>query len=87
MVQLTVRGVKDELHTALKAEAARRGLSVNKVVLALLQEKVGLSNGFQSKQPVFDDLDHLAGTWTKEDAAEFQNQLTAQRNIDPEIWS
>ncbi len=87
MKQLTIRGVKDELHTALKVEAARRGLSVNKAVLALLQEKVGLSNGFQGKQPVFDDLDYLAGTWTEEEAAEFQNELTAQRSIDAEMWS
>jgi len=87
MKQLTVRGVKSDLHNALKAEAARRGMSVNRVVLALLREAVGLTNGSRQGNVVFDDLDHLAGTWTEEEASEFQSQLTAQRIIDGDLWS
>lgn len=31
------------------------------------------------------DLDHLAGTWTDEEAAEFDAALAEQRKIDPEL--
>jgi len=33
-----------------------------------------------------DDLDHLAGTWSDEEAAEFDAALAEQRKIDPELW-
>lgn len=32
------------------------------------------------------DLDHLAGTWSEEAAAEFDAALAEQRKIDPELW-
>jgi len=32
------------------------------------------------------DLDHLAGTWSDEEAAEFDAALAEQRKIDPELW-
>lgn len=31
------------------------------------------------------DLDHLAGTWSDEEAAEFDAALAEQRKIDPEL--
>jgi hypothetical protein len=33
-----------------------------------------------------DDLDHLAGTWSDEEAAEFDAALAEQRKIEPELW-
>lgn len=32
-----------------------------------------------------DDLDHLAGNWTDEEAAEFDAALAEQRKIEPEL--
>ena len=32
------------------------------------------------------DLDELAGTWSAEEAAEFDEALAAQRRIDPGVW-
>jgi len=32
------------------------------------------------------DLDHLAGTWTDEEAASFDAALAEQRRVDPELW-
>ena len=87
MKQLTVRGVKNDLHNALKAEAIRRGMSMNRIILLLLREAVGLTNGSRQGSAVFDDLDHLAGTWTEAEAAEFQRQLASQRVIDEDLWS
>jgi hypothetical protein len=33
-----------------------------------------------------DGLNHLAGTWTDEEAAEFDAALAEQRRIEPELW-
>ena len=85
MTQLTVRDVDRHLSEALKHEAETRGLSVNRLVLLLLRESVGLSP--RQRPPMFDDLDHLAGTWSSEEAAEFERHLVVQRRIDGELWN
>ncbi len=85
MTQLTVRDVDEHLGNALKREAEARGLSVNKLVLQLLRESVGLSP--QSRPAVYTDLDYLAGTWSDEEAADFERQLSQQRTLDSELWN
>lgn len=86
MKQLTVRGVNDDLHRALKKEADRRGTSMNRVVLALLKEAMGVPNGASHYQTLFDDLDHLAGTWSPKEAETFEEALSQQRTIDEKLW-
>lgn len=82
--QLTIRGVGSRLRAALEQEAARRGQSLNKTVVALLAERLGLSG---SAPPVeHSDLDELAGTWSKSDATRFDEALQAQRQVDPKLW-
>ena len=85
MTQLTVRDVDEHLGNELKREAEARGLSVNKLVLQLLRESVGLSP--QSRPAVNTDLDYLAGTWSDEDVADFEHRLAEQRALDAELWN
>jgi hypothetical protein len=41
----------------------------------------------KKKAPVlYHDLAHLAGSWTKEEAAAFDKLIAEQRTIDPELW-
>ncbi|MCZ6681134.1 MAG: toxin-antitoxin system HicB family antitoxin [Candidatus Poribacteria bacterium] len=86
MKQLTVRGVEDELHQLLQREAKRQGLSINRYVLSLLKQAVGLTEQKATQKQAFDDLDHLAGTWSREEADEFDTALKQQRQIDGELW-
>jgi hypothetical protein len=82
--QLTIRSIGSRLRTALEREAARRGQSLNKTVLALLAERLGVA---ESAAPVeYDDLDELAGTWSKSEATRFDQDLHAQRQVDPRLW-
>jgi plasmid stability protein len=81
---LTVRGLDGTLRSALEREAARRGKSLNKTVLALLAESLGLAHG--DRVALADDLDELAGTWSKSEAARFDESLRAQRQVDPKLW-
>ncbi len=82
--QITIRSVSGELRSALLKEAERRGQSLNKTVLALLSERLGLSHGGASI--VHDELDELAGTWSKSEADRFDEAVEAQRPIDPKLW-
>lgn len=66
-------------------EATTTGTSLNKIVIRLLLKATGLA-GPEREKPRFHDLDHLAGTWTREEAAEFDHVLAHQRRIDPELW-
>jgi hypothetical protein len=84
MTQLTVRDVDERLGEALKREADARGMSVNRLVLQLLRESLGLAPS--SELAAYTDLDHLAGTWSAEDAAEFERRLAGQRSIDESLW-
>ena len=82
--QLTLRSIGKDLRGALEREAARRGQSLNKTVLALLAERLGLIAS--SARPKHDDLDELAGTWSKSEAALFEEALRAQRQVDADLW-
>lgn len=82
--QLTIRQVSSSLRAALEREAARRGKSLNKTVLGLLAERLGLADS--SSRSEHDDLDELAGTWSKSEAARFGEALRAQRQVDAKLW-
>ncbi len=34
----------------------------------------------------YDDLDHLAGTWSKKDAAEFERATAVFGKVDEDLW-
>jgi len=86
--QLTVRGVDASLERGLRAEAKRRGLSLNRTALQLLRQALGGDSRARSEPKLgrHTDLDHLAGTWSEEEAAAFDAALVDRRRIDPELW-
>ena len=85
--QLTVQGLDAALEQRLHAEARRRGLSVNRTTLELLRQAVGLApRTSHSVAGPFADLDHLAGTWTPEEAGAFDRTLAGSRPVDRELW-
>ena len=88
--QLTIRGVDASLDTHLRAEAQRRRLSLNRTVLQLLREAIGLeapSTGGAEARARSTDLDHLAGTWPPAEAEALDQALKSMRHLDPELWS
>ncbi len=82
--QLTIRSIGPDLRAALEREAARRGQSLNRTVLSLLAERLGLAES--RAQIEHDDLDELAGTWSKSDATRFDEALHTQRQVDAKLW-
>ncbi|HKH44211.1 MAG TPA: hypothetical protein VKM72_06065 [Thermoanaerobaculia bacterium] len=39
-----------------------------------------------ASRELHDDLDHLSGTWSNEEAEAFEAALVEQRKIEPELW-
>lgn len=83
MATLTLRGCDAELEKALKETGARRGVSVNRLILDTLREAF-LGGGKKPRR--YDDLDALAGTWSVAEAAEFDAALSDFAVIDDELW-
>jgi hypothetical protein len=86
MGQVTLRGVDEKTGNILTTEARRRGKSVNRTVLELLREAMGQADERGLGRPTFDDLDHLAGTWSAEDAAELLAAAGEHRAVDGGLW-
>lgn len=84
MKAITLRNLPDEVARAIRRRAEREGLSLNKAVLAVLAERLGVAPGATPAR--YHDLDELAGAWTDAEARAFDRALAAQRGIDPELW-
>lgn len=84
MTTMTLRGIDDTISGALKEKARREDTSVNTVVLRIIKEGLGFEK--KKRNIVYDDLDHLAGTWSAGDAAEFQQATAVFEKVDEDMW-
>jgi hypothetical protein len=84
MKAITLRKIPEDVARLIQREASESGLSLNKTVIRLLRERIETENGGPL---VHHDLDHLAGSWSPQEAAEFERALTEMRSIDAELWS
>lgn len=76
--QLTIRGVAPELARKLESVSRERGTSVNAVVLAILQEALGIEARREWLRRF--------GTWTDDEFDEFQAILNEMREVDERDW-
>lgn len=84
MTTMTLRGIDDTVAAALKEKARREDTSVNAVMLRILKESLGIEK--RKRGAVYDDLDHLAGTWNAQDVAEFESTTAAFEKVDEDMW-
>ena len=85
MKTLTIRGIDERLSSAIKRESRKRKSSINQIALKILKRAVGITD-----DPLFrkyDDLDHLAGTWTARAEKDFIKKTREFSKIDKGIWS
>jgi plasmid stability protein len=85
MKAVTLRNLPPELSRIIRRRAAEKRSSINRTVIDLLEEGVGIRSK-RGVKPLYHDLDALAGAWTKEAGAAFDKALFRQRGIDPELW-
>lgn len=85
MKLVTLRNLPPDLANAIRRRAKEQGSSLNKAVIGLLQESLG-KGARKSAPTVYHDLDALAGSWSRDEAARFEASLRDQRAIDPDVW-
>jgi len=76
--QITIRGPSPVLARRLRALSRARGESLNTTVLRVLENALGAKARTERLR--------RAATWTKDDAARFDDSLRAQRVVDAAIW-
>lgn len=84
MSVITLRGLNAEAEKKARRRAARKGKSMNRFLVDLIEDQV---LGEQDGKPYeYDDLDHLFGSMTPEDAKIIAESVKEQREIDSELW-
>lgn len=81
MANLSLRGLDRSTLSRLRSSARRRGVSVNRLIVETLRQQY--SAGTQT----FDDLDMLAGAWTKAEGEAFAGAVAPFSEIDPALWA
>jgi len=81
----SLRGIDEELEKALKKEAQQTETSINTTTLNLIRESLGLIKKKRNK--VYQDIDKLAGTWSREDERIFKENTQFFDKIDTEVWN
>ena len=82
---ITLRNIPPDVARHIEERSAQSGLSLNKTVIAILEDGLGLSDAGRPRAR-HNDFDEFCGIWSKEEADEFDRLLAEQRQIDPEMW-
>ena len=83
MANISVRGVDERALRRLKQAAARRGVSLNRLIADLLN---GTPGGKPAAPAEHKDLDALAGTWSPAEARDFDRATATFSQVDEELW-
>jgi len=84
MKAITIRNIPPKIARAIRQKAERERISLNKAVISLLEDRVAPNSRRATVR--HHDLDFLLGSWTKQEADDFDRALAEQRTIDPELW-
>lgn len=84
MNQLTLRGFDEELAAHIQDLARREGISLNRAVMRLIRRGAGLDH--PEANVVGSSLDHLIGTWSKDEADRIDRALKDFSRIDEAMW-
>ncbi len=84
MKTITLRDFPPEVAREIETRAKRQSTSMNRTVMGLLREAVGLTDSPRGK--LYHDMDTLIGRWSKAEADAFDKFLKSERPIDPKMW-
>lgn len=73
------------LLTRLNFEAKNQGTDLKTLIISMIKKSLGLEK-FYDNNIVYNDLDYLTGTWTKEDYSDFITKTSGLNIADNELW-
>ena len=82
MGYITLRQIPPAIEKRLRAMAGARGASLNTTIISVLARALGVPEGDEKAR----DLSDLAGTWSEQEAAEFDENVRAFEQIDEDLW-
>jgi hypothetical protein len=83
MTTMSIRGLDPKELARLKRQAKREGSSLNSLVLRLVQ---GNAAARDKARQTYDDLDALAGTWSAQQARQFDQATAPFSEFGPAVW-
>lgn len=86
MKAITIRNLPPEVARAIREQARKERLSLNRTVARLLARAIGHEENKPTRRVIHHDLDRYFGVWRREQAEEFDEALREQREIEPEMW-
>lgn len=83
--QLTLRGLDRRLRRQIHELARREGISQNKAALRLLEKGAGIRPADKADR-IGSSLDHMIGTWTRDEADSLLESIQSCEQVDRELW-
>ncbi|MCX7046850.1 MAG: hypothetical protein NTX50_15350 [Candidatus Sumerlaeota bacterium] len=80
---ITVRGVPDDILTAVKDAARRRSQSADRFIVGLLQSALGSD---AVAQPERHNMDQFIGYWDEKEYNRVSKAARQHRKIEKEMW-
>ena len=77
-----LRSIPPEVMALLKQEARKLHISVNTLILKMIERGLGFIRARQT----YHDLDHLSGSWSASDANAFKEHIQPFEQIDKDLW-
>jgi len=78
---ISIHDIDDETAAWLRREAEARRTTVEELALDLIRQEIQ-----HLEMPTYHDLDHLAATWSDEQAKEFLEAIADLDQVDKELW-
>jgi hypothetical protein len=85
MAVISIRGIDETAILRLKKQAQQEGSSLNSLVVRLIETVAGVRSAGKGPQH-FDDLDALQGTWSEQDAHDFESVTGDFAQVDAALW-
>jgi hypothetical protein len=79
--QYTIRNIPDRVDRVLKKRARETGKSFNQTALEALIEGAG-----EDARQVKRDFSYIIGSLSEAEAERMEEEISAQRRVDPELW-
>lgn len=86
MKQLTIRGFDPKLQRRLRELARAEGISLNQAALRLLRSGAGFEQTRVGTDRIGAGLGRFFGTWSEQEAREFEECIRDQEQIDEDMW-
>ncbi len=77
---IQVQKTDESIIQQVEQQAKQQNIGLNEFLLHLIR------TGLQRLQPIYHDLDNLAGTWSNEDERIFEQVVSDFGQIDESLW-